>query len=154
MEFHTGMTEKNRQAVSDSLAKLLAMNYAVYLKTQNYHWNVTGAEFYSLHILFEKQYEELAEANDEIAERIRALGFYVDASFSGFKNLSGIPEDDKVLSWRDMVKHLVDSHEAVMRHLRHLVDLAERENDQGTVDLGAKRLRDHEKSAWMLRSLV
>lgn len=154
MEFNTGISEKNRQLVSDSLAKLLAMNYALYVKTQNYHWNVVGAEFYSLHILFEKQYEELAEANDEIAERIRALGFYVDATFTGFKNLSNLPEDDKLLTWRDMVKNLVEGHEAVLRHLRHLVDLAERENDQGTVDLGGKRLRDHEKSAWMLRSTI
>ncbi|MGE5196801.1 MAG: Dps family protein, partial [Anaerolineae bacterium] len=95
MDINAGMTRENRQIVADALSRYLADTYAIYLKTQNFHWNLSGKEFYSLHILFEKQYEELAEAIDEIAEKIRALGFYVDATFSSFKQLSSISEEQK-----------------------------------------------------------
>ena len=149
---NTGMSEQNRQAVGDSLARLLADTYAVYLKTQNFHWNVTGPEFFSLHLLFEKQYLELAEQIDEMAERIRALGFFVDASFGGFKLLTSIKEEDKLLTAKDMLHHLVASHETVVRHARTLSALAEKENDPATVDLLGRRIGGHEKMAWMLRS--
>jgi starvation-inducible DNA-binding protein len=152
MEYHTGMTEKNRQQVGDALARLLAETYAIYLKTQHFHWNVTGPEFFSLHLLFEKQYNELAEAIDEIAERIRALGFYVDGTFSGFKELSSIKDDDKVLVSKEMVHKLALGHEVVIRHARQLAALAEREHDPATVDLMGRRLNAHEKFYWMLRS--
>jgi starvation-inducible DNA-binding protein len=146
------MTDHNRQAISDVLARLLADTYAVYLKTQNFHWNITGPEFFSLHILFEKQYTELSVAIDEIAERIRALGFYVEGSFEAFKKMSSIKDSDKVLSARDMIQLLLDGHEVLIRHARHLSALAEKENDPATVDLMGRRLNVHEKFAWMLRS--
>lgn len=150
----TGMSEKNRQIISESLAKLLAETYAMYLKTQNFHWNVTGPEFFSLHILFEKQYGEMAEAIDEIAERIRALGFYVEGSFSAFKKNCSIHEEDKLMNAREMIQHLIQGHEAVIRRARNLSDLAENEHDPGTVDLMGRRLNAHEKFAWMLRSQI
>lgn len=148
----TGMQEKSRQRVSEGLAKLLADTYAVYLKTQNFHWNVVGCEFYSLHILFEKQYRELAEALDEVAERIRSLGYFVDASFTAFKSLTAVADEDRVRSVKEMLHELIKGHEIVIRHMRNLSDVAEQENDGGTVDLLGRRLAVHEKMAWMLRS--
>ena len=152
MEFHTGMSQQGRQTISDALAQLLADSYAVYLKTQNFHWNLTGAEFYSLHLLFEKQYEELADALDEIAERIRALGFYVEASFAAFKQQTAIADEGRVLATREMIQHLIQGHEVVIRQARTLARSAEKENDQATIDLMGRRLNVHEKFAWMLRS--
>lgn len=148
----TGMNEKGRQVVSEQLQRLLADSYALYLKTQNFHWNVTGSDFFALHLMFEKQYEELAEALDEIAERMRALGVFVEASFSAFQRLTKISEESKVLPAKEMLHHLVQSHEAVICHLRALANTAENELDQATVDLAARRLGAHEKAAWMLRS--
>lgn len=148
----TGMSEKNRQVVSDALTKLLADTYALYLKTQNYHWNVTGPEFYSLHILFEKQYSEMAEAIDEIAERIRSLGFFVEGTFSAFKKDCSIHEEEKLMNARDMVQNLVQGHETVIRHARKLFYVADGEKDQASADLMNRRLVIHEKFAWMLRS--
>src|ERR1700686_1586879 len=104
---NTGMTDHNRQAASNTLAHFLADTYAIYLNTQNFHWNITGVEFYSLHLLFEKQYTELAEAIDEIAERIRALGFYVEGSFEAFKKMSSIKEEEKVINGREMIQQLL-----------------------------------------------
>ena len=152
MEPHTSTKMKHSQKVSEELAHFLADTYALYLKTQNFHWNVRGAEFYALHLLFEKQYEELAEAIDEIAERIRALGFYVDASFSGFKQLTQIKDEEKVLTAQDMLHHLANAHEVTIRHGRSLLEIAERESDGATVDLLGRRLGAHEKILWMLRS--
>jgi starvation-inducible DNA-binding protein len=154
MEISIGIAPHGRQAVSDGLAKLLAEAYTLYLKTQNFHWNVQGVEFYSLHLLFEKQYEELAAANDEIAERIRALGFYVDATFASFLQHSAVKESHKLLSAKEMLKDLADSHEIVIRKMRQVCDLAEKELDGGTVDLLGRRMGAHEKMAWMLRSSV
>jgi starvation-inducible DNA-binding protein len=149
---NTGMSEENRRVVSEGLDKLLADVYAIYLKTQNFHWNVTGPEFYSLHLLFEKQYEELAEYVDEIAERVRALGYYVEATFSAFKKNTRISEEDKVLNASEMVHQLMLGHESIAKEIRRISHLAEKENDAGTVDLLGKLCRDHEKFAWMLRS--
>jgi starvation-inducible DNA-binding protein len=152
MEFNIGLDEDARQKISDSLHQLLADTYAVYIKTQNFHWNVVGPDFFSLHLLFEKQYEEMSQALDEIAERMRALGFYVDASFTAFKKMSSVLDENRMLPAKDMLLHLVKAHESVIRHARHLAKEAEEENDQATVDLCARRLGAHEKMAWMLRS--
>ena len=152
MEHNTGMNENQRATVSGGLAKVLADTFLLYVKTQNFHYNVTGPEFYSLHLLFEKHYEELADAVDEIAERIRALGFYVDASTEGYKKLSSIKETGKILPKFEMLKELIEGHELIMREGRNLASLAEKHGDQATVDLMARRLGFHEKAAWMLRS--
>jgi len=152
MELNTGIPRKNRQEISDGLNRLLADTYTLYLKTQNCHWNVRGNEFYSLHILFDTQYKELAEAIDEIAERIGALGFFVEASFHAFKGKTKIKEEDKVLNSKEMLAALVDGHELVAREMRVLSDIAERDKDGGTVDLLGRRLGVHEKMAWFLRN--
>src|ERR1700679_1619831 len=106
MELNIGISEPSRAAISEGLSRFLSDTYALYLKTQNFHWNVRGPEFYSLHLLFEKQYEELAEAVDEIAERIRALGFFTDASFTSFMQHTAIQEENKVLNAKDMIASL------------------------------------------------
>lgn len=152
MELSTGMNETQRASVCGALAKVLADTYLLYLKTQNYHWNVTGPEFFSLHLLFEKQYEEMADAVDEIAERIRALGFYVEATSEAFRKLSSIKEGSKIIPQFEMVRELIEGHETVIREERHLASLAEKHGDQATVDLMARRLGVHEKAAWFLRS--
>ncbi len=149
-----GMKDGDRSIVAESLARVLADTYAVYLKTQNFHWNLVGAQFYSLHILFETQYKELAEAIDEIAERVRALGFFVDATFAGFQKLSSLSEIDKTLTIEQMLHHLLEGHELIVRALRQLSSLAEKHNDPATVDLMGRRLNVHEKFAWMLRSQI
>jgi starvation-inducible DNA-binding protein len=154
MEYHVGISEQNRQAISDGLARFLADTYALYLKTQNFHWNLTGPEFYSLHLLFEKQYEEMAEAVDEIAERIRALGFYVDASFGAFQRLTMIKPEDKLLTVRDMLLSLIEGHEILIRHGRKVASIGDEEGDFATVDMLGRRLGAHEKMAWMLRSQI
>jgi starvation-inducible DNA-binding protein len=146
------VTDKNRLSVVEGLARLLADTYALYIRTQNFHWNVVGPEFYSLHLLFEHQYKELAEAIDEIAERVRALGLYVDASFVGFKRLTAIEDEEKVLTSKEMLHHLFRAHEVVIRHARDLCYSADRARDAATVDLMGRRLNAHEKMAWMLKS--
>lgn len=146
------LSERDRQVVSDGLAGCLSNLYALYLKTQNFHWNITGPEFYSLHLLFNKQYDEMAESVDELAERIRALGYYVDANFSAFKKLSSIKEEDKVLNTRDMLLSLIEGHEIVIRGMRRLSEVAEKVKDYATVELVGGKMVDHEKMAWMLRS--
>jgi starvation-inducible DNA-binding protein len=151
MKINVGMNDKARDSVCDGLSTLLAESYAVYLKTQNLHWNVVGPDFFSLHLMFEKQYEELAGAVDEIAERIRALGECVDATFSGFKALSSISES-KPKNSNEMLKALVQAHECVICLARRLTEVAEKQKDQATLDLLARRLGAHEKMAWMLRS--
>lgn len=149
------MSEKNRKLVAGALSHILADTYNIYLRTQNFHWNLVGPEFYFLHILFEKQYEELADAVDEIAERVRALGYYVDATFSGFQKMTSLKEMDKQaskMSIKDMLKNLLDGHEQVIRSFRKLSDLGEKQKDPATVDLIGRRMNVHEKFAWMLRS--
>jgi len=152
MEVQTGLPEMSRSRVAEGLASLLADTYALYLKTQNFHWNVSGHEFFSLHILFEKQYTELSVDIDEVAERIRALGFYVDASFTAFKDLTAVCEEHKVRVAKEMVQELVRAHEIVIRSARNLAEIAEGEKDAATVDLLGRKLNIHEKQAWMLRS--
>jgi starvation-inducible DNA-binding protein len=152
MELHIGLSEPSRQALSDGLYRVLADTYALYLKTQNFHWNVTGPEFFALHLLFEKQYEELAEAVDEIAERIRALGFYVDAAFSSFKKTSSIHDETKVLNSKEMLTNLIEGHETMIRNARKVAEIGDKDGDFATVDMLGRRLGAHEKMVWFLRS--
>ncbi len=152
MEVNVGISEQNRQVIAEGLATFLANTYAVYLKTQNFHWNLTGVEFYPMHILFEKQYEDLAAAVDEIAERIRALGYYVDGTFGGLNKLKTVKDEDKVLSIKDMLHRLVESHETLIRHARKLGEVADAQGDFAAVDMLGRRLGAHEKMVWMLRS--
>ena len=152
MEVNTGITESGRMVISEGLSRVLADTYALYLKTQNFHWNVRAPEFFSLHLLFEKQYGELADAVDEIAERIRALGYFVDASFSSFQRLTSVGEEGKVLTSRDMLSALVTGHETMIRGTRKVAEVCDREGDFATVDMLGRRLGAHEKMAWFLRS--
>jgi starvation-inducible DNA-binding protein len=148
----TGIGSGGNQAVAEGLAKLLADTYTLYLKTQNFHWNVTGPHFDALHRMFEQQYTELAAAVDEIAERIRALGFPAPGTYRTFATLASVPEQEGVPRAQDMVRLLVGDQETVIRTARTLVPVAEREKDIVTVDLLTRRVQVHEKTAWMLRS--
>jgi starvation-inducible DNA-binding protein len=148
----TAHKSKLAQKVADELTHILADTYTVYLKTQNYHWNVTGPLFPQLHTLFEDQYQELAEATDTIAERIRALGSLAPATFSEFQKLSSLNEGDNSAPAHTMLEHLLEDHETISHHLLIVFTKAEKANDQGTLDMLTERLRAHEKMAWMLRS--
>ena len=152
MEVNTGISEPSRMAISEGLLRVLSDTYAMYLKTQNFHWNVRAQDFYSLHLLFEKQYQELAEAVDEIAERIRALGYFVEASFSSFQSHSSIKEEEKVLTSKDMLSSLVTGHETLIRGARRVAEISDKDGDFATVDMLGRRLGAHEKMAWFLRS--
>jgi len=154
MQVEIGISVQDRQRLADGLAKLLADSYTLYLKTHNFHWNVKGPMFQTLHLMFEQHYTELAMAVDLVAERIRALGHPAPGTYSAYAKLSSISETDGVPDALDMVKLLVEGHEAVIRTARNLVTLAEEVRDQATADLGTQRLQLHEKTAWMLRSLL
>jgi starvation-inducible DNA-binding protein len=153
-EMNIGISEKDRKAVCKSLNKLLADTYLLYLKTQNYHWNVTGPMFQSLHSLFEKQYQEQALAVDEVAERIRALGEYAPGSFAAFSKTSSIKEETLIPSADAMIHNLVQGNEAVVTTAREIISLADSCEDDVTSDLMIERMQVHEKNAWMLRSLI
>lgn len=152
MQNSTATKLQNLHKVADELTHLLADTYSVYLKTQNFHWNVKGPLFPQLHKLFEEQYNELADAVDVIAERIRALNAYAPATFSEFQKLSSIKEDKGTISAHDMIKNLLADHETISEHLLIIFAKAEQADDQGTIDMLTERLRAHEKTAWMLRS--
>jgi len=154
MKIDIGLTEAERKEISDGLACLLADTYTLYLKTHNFHWNVTGPHFNSLHLQFEGQYTELATAVDTIAERIRALGMPAPGSYAEFSKLTTIKEETGQLSWEKMVSQLVEGHEAVVRTARQVLPLASEAEDEVTVGLLSDRMEIHEKSAWMLRSLL
>jgi starvation-inducible DNA-binding protein len=149
-----GISEADRRKIADGLGRLLADTYTLYLKTHNFHWNVTGPMFQTLHLMFEDQYNELAEAVDLIAERIRALGLPAPGTFREFLAATSIKESDGTPSAEQMVSELVDGQEAVVRTARRVLPMADRANDQPTVDLLTQRLQTHEKAAWMLRSLL
>jgi starvation-inducible DNA-binding protein len=149
-----GIPEKKRQAIADGLSHLLADSYTLYLKTHNYHWNVTGPMFNTLHLMFEAQYNELALAVDLIAERIRALGVAAPGSYTQFAKLSSVVESTTVPSARDMIADLVLGQETVVRTARMVFPLAEKAGDQATADLLTQRMQLHEKTAWMLRSML
>jgi starvation-inducible DNA-binding protein len=149
-----GIEAKDRKAIAEGLARLLADSYTLYLKTQSFHWNVTGPMFNTLHLMFEQQYTELALAVDTVAERIRALGHPAPGSYAAFLRLSAVKEETGVPHADDMVRQLVDGQEAIARTARRTFPVAERAGDQATMDLLTQRLQAHEKNAWMLRSLL
>ena len=149
-----GINEADRAAIVDGLNRLLADSYTLYLKTHNFHWNVTGPMFSTLHLMFEGQYSELALAVDQIAERIRALGFFAPGSYSAYGKLTSIPESVGVPAAADMIRELVAGHEQVARTARAVFPIADAADDQPTADLLTQRLQVHEKTAWMLRSLL
>lgn len=153
-EINIGISEKDRKQVCKGLNKLLADSYLLYLKTQNYHWNVTGRMFQSLHILFEEQYTEQAKAIDVIAERIRALGEFAPGSFAAFSKVSSIKEETSIPAAEEMIHNLVKGNEAVVSAAREIVNLADECEDDVTSDLMIERMQVHEKNAWMLRSLI
>jgi starvation-inducible DNA-binding protein len=154
MKIEIGIPEKDCKQIGDGLSHLLADSYILYLKTHNYHWNVEGPMFNTLHIMFMEQYTELWNALDLIAERIRALGIYAPASYKKFSQLSSIPESDEHLPAREMIKQLLEGHEAVAKTARKIFPQADAGGDEATLDLLTQRLQVHEKTAWMLRSLL
>ena len=149
-----GIPEAQRQAIADGLARLLADTYSLYLKTHAFHWNVEGPMFNTLHEMFMVQYTELWNALDEIAERIRSLGFYAPGTYAEFAKLSSVKETEGVPPALEMVALLVAGHEAVARTARGAFEAAEKGGDEATADLLTQRLSVHEKTAWMLRSLL
>ena len=154
MSIDIGISREDRGAISEGLARLLADSYTLYIKTHNYHWNVTGPLFNTLHAMFETQYTELASAVDEIAERIRALGFPAPGSYKRFTELTSIEEEDGVPEAMEMIRRLVVGQETVVRTAREIFPLVERANDEPTADLLTQRMQIHEKNAWMLRSML
>lgn len=154
MEVNIGINNKDREAIAAGLSGLLADSYTLYLKTHNYHWNVTGPLFNTLHTLFEEQYTELATAVDEIAERIRALGITAPGSYGQFAALTSINEASGSESAEEMIRQLVLGQESVVRTARAAFPAADDANDEPTADLLTKRMHVHEKNAWMLRSML
>jgi len=151
-----GISDKDRKKIAEGLSHFLADSYTLYLKTHNFHWNVTGPMFNSLHTMFMDQYNEEWTALDEIAERIRALGYKAPGSYAEFAELSSIKEQSgrDALEWQEMVKQLVEGNEAVCRTARKVLEQANEANDDPSADLLTQRLNTHEKYAWMLRSLL
>ena len=150
----TGISTKDRAAIAKGLSRLLADTYVVYLKTHNFHWNVEGPMFQTLHQMFMEQYTEAWNAIDPIAERIRALGHYAPGSYQQYRKLASVKEADGVPKAEKMVRELIEGQEAVARTARAVLPLADQANDQPTLDLLTQRLDIHEKNAWMLRSLL
>jgi starvation-inducible DNA-binding protein len=149
-----GIEEADRQVITEGLSRLLADTYTLYLKTHNYHWNVTGPMFQTLHLMFETQYNELALAVDLIAERIRSLGVPAPGSYRAFSRLSSVPEEDDSPDAIEMIRRLVAGQETVARTARSVFPVVETAHDEATADLLTQRLQVHEKTAWMLRSLL
>lgn len=153
-EIDIGISERDRKAIAKGLSELLADSYSLYLMTHNFHWNVKGPMFNTLHMMFMTQYSEQWTALDLIAERIRALGEPAPGTYKEFSKLSSIKEVDGVPKAMDMVKHLVKAQEATAKTARKLFSTVEKANDQPTADLLTQRIDIHEKTAWMLRSLL
>lgn len=154
MNINIGINENDRKQIAEGLSKLLADTYTLYLKTHNFHWNVTGPMFQTLHLMFEQQYMELALAVDSIAERIRALGFPAPGTYADFAERTSIQEERGVPSAEQMIQQLVEGQEAAVRTARSVFPGVERVHDEATADLLTARMQVHEKTAWMLRSLV
>ncbi|MDR1848952.1 MAG: DNA starvation/stationary phase protection protein [Zoogloeaceae bacterium] len=154
MKIDIGIKEQDRAKIAAGLAKVLADTYSLYLKTHNFHWNVVGPMFNTLHLMFEAQYDELALAVDLIAERIRALGYPAPGSYSEFVRLTAIPETVGVPTAGEMVALLVSGHETVARTARAIFPVVDAASDESTADLLTQRMQAHEKTAWMLRSLL
>ena len=149
-----GIDDEQRRQIGAGLSRLLADTYTLYLKTHNFHWNVTGPMFNTLHLMFEQQYTELAAAVDEIAERIRALGEPAPGSYAQFAELSSIKEEIGVPSAEEMIAQLVKDQETVARTARSLFSLVDEAHDEPSADLLTQRMQVHEKTAWMLRSML
>ena len=149
-----GMTDKVREAIANGLSRVLGDSFFLYLKTHNYHWNVTGPMFQTLHVMFMAQYTELWNALDEIAERIRSLGFPAPGTMTALSKLSSVKEVEGTLSADEMIRDVIIASQAVTRTAREIVEIADDANDQPTLDLLTQRLQIHEKNAWMLRSLL
>ena len=154
MELNIGINAEDRQQIAAGLSKLLADSYSLYLKTHNYHWNVEGPLFNTLHLMFEEHYTELATAVDEIAERIRALGVKAPGSYTAFGKLTSIDEATGTESAEEMIRQLVIGQETVARTAREAIKAAEAASDEPTADLLTQRMQIHEKNAWMLRSML
>lgn len=148
-----GINEQDRNQIAAGLKKLLADSYTLYLQSHNFHWNVTGPQFRELHLMFEEHYNELALAVDEIAERIRTLDIAAPGTYKAFAELSSIKEVEGVPSTTDMVRILTLGHEQVVRTCRQVLAIAQKADDESTAALVSDRMRVHEKTAWMLRSM-
>jgi len=149
-----GINQKDRKKIAEGLSHLLADTYTLYLKTHYFHWNVTGPMFNTLHLMFETQYTELSLAVDLIAERIRSLDFYAPGTYRDFAKLTSIKESESVPKAEDMIRELVAGHEAVVRTARSIFPSVEKAADEASADLLTQRLQLHEKTGWMLRSLL
>ena len=154
MPINIGINDEDRKAIAKGLSRLLADTYTLYLKTHNFHWNVTGPMFNTLHLMFEQEYNELALAVDAIAERIRALGVPAPGSYKQFAELTRIKEETATPEATDMIRQLVADQETVVRTAREIFPLVDKANDEPTADLLTQRMQIHEKTAWMLRSLL
>ncbi len=154
MNIDIGISQPHREEIAQGLSRLLADTYTLYLKTHNFHWNVTGPMFQTLHLMFETQYNELALAVDLIAERIRSLGFPAPGTYKQYAQLSSIKEEEGIPKAQEMIKLLVEGQEAVVRTARSLYSSVEACSDEATADLLTQRIQLHEKTAWMLRSLL
>tara|TARA_R110002111_G_scaffold226234_1_gene287993 strand:+ start:298 stop:765 length:468 start_codon:yes stop_codon:yes gene_type:complete len=149
-----GISEGSRQEIAQGLKKLLADSYTLYLQTHNFHWNVTGPQFRELHLMFEEHYTELAIAVDDIAERIRTLGFAAPGTYRAFAELSSVKEIDGVPEAKEMVTILMQAHETVVRTSREALKIAQEADDESSASLIGDRMRVHEKTAWMLRATL
>jgi starvation-inducible DNA-binding protein len=154
MAINIGIEEEDRREIAEGLSRLLADTYTLYLKTHNFHWNVTGPMFQTLHLMFEEQYTELATAVDQIAERIRALGFPAPGTYGEFNRLTSITEEKGQLTADEMIRSLVTGQETVVRTARSIFPIVDESHDEPTADLLTERMQVHEKTAWMLRSLL
>ena len=154
MSIDIGISEQHRAEIAEGLSRLLADSYTLYLKTHNYHWNVTGPLFNTLHAMFETQYTELATAVDQIAERIRALGHPAPGSYAAFAALTSIEEEQGSPAAERMIRELVIGQETVVKTAREVFPLADAAHDEPTADLLTQRMQLHEKNAWMLRSML
>jgi starvation-inducible DNA-binding protein len=153
MKIDIGIGAEDRKAIADGLSRLLADTYTLYLKTHNYHWNVEGPMFNTLHLMFEQQYTELATAVDLIAERIRALGFPAPGSYSAFARLATVKEaGEQVPEAPEMIRQLARDQEQVAKTAREVFPLVEKAGDEPSADLLTQRMQIHEKTAWMLRA--
>ncbi|QOY93473.1 DNA starvation/stationary phase protection protein [Massilia sp. UMI-21] len=154
MHMDTGISNEDRAKIVESLSTVLADAYMLYLKTHNFHWNVTGPMFSTLHVMFEEQYTEQWNALDDIAERIRALGHFAPATSKRYAELSNIKEEPDVLSAKEMIRQLVEGNEILVRTMRAGVKVADDLDDFPTADMLTTRMEVHEKNAWMLRSFL
>ncbi|HWV39876.1 MAG TPA: Dps family protein [Vulgatibacter sp.] len=154
MKIDIGIDAEQREEIAKGLSRVLADSYTLYLQTHNFHWNVTGPMFQTLHLMFETQYGELAQAVDQIAERIRALGLPAPGTYKQFGELSSVREVEGAPKAEDMIRTLVQGHETVARTAREVFKACEAANDQPSCDLLTQRMQTHEKTAWMLRSLL